>query len=193
MSLEFALDKYPLEVRLPDGALATIRPLQRKDEVKLRKFFDAVPEEERLFIKHPVTDRRLLRDWCRKIDYERNLPLLMLVRGLVVGEATLHQRQGGWKRHIGLVTVLTHPQYRGLDVAKTLVHEMVHIAPYCGLKKLETELNGERRVAIRALHQLGFRELVRLRDYLRDMHYRPHDYVLLGLDLITDEEYTSAG
>jgi hypothetical protein len=41
--------------------------------------------------------------------------------------------------------------------------------------------------------QLGFRELVRLRDYLRDMKYRPLDYVLMGIDLITDEEYASAG
>jgi hypothetical protein len=105
----------------------------------------------------------------------------------------LHQRFGGWKRHIGLVNMLTHTDYRGLDVARLLVQEIVHVAPYCGLKKLEAELNGERKVAIRALMQLGFRELVRLREYLRDMKYRPHDYVLMGLDLMTDEEYTSAG
>lgn len=193
MSLEFALDKYPVEVRLRDGTECTIRPLQRQDEARLRKFFEAVPEEERLFIKRPIADKRVLRDWCAKLDYEQNLPLVMLNRGKIIGEATLHQRSGGWKRHIGLLTMLTHVDFRGLDVAKLLVQEIVHVAPYCGLKKLEAELNGERKVAIRALMQLGFRELFRLRDYLRDMKYRPHDYVLLGLDLMTDEEYTSAG
>lgn len=193
MSLEFALDKYPVETRLRDGTECTIRPLQRQDEVRLRKFFEAVPEEERLFIKRRIGDKRVLRDWCCKIDYEVNLPLVMLNRGRIIGEATLHQRTGGWKRHIGLVTLLTHVDYRGLDVSKLLVQEIVHVAPYCGLKKLEAEVNGERKIAIRALMQLGFRELVRLRDYLRDMKYRPHDYVLLGMDLITDEEYTSAG
>lgn len=193
MSLEFALDKYPVDVRLRDGTECTIRPMHRQDEVRLRKFFEVVPEEERLFIKRPISDKRLLRDWCRKIDYEQNLPLVMLHRGKIIGEATLHQRQGGWKRHIGLVTVLTHPEHRGLDVAKLLVQEIVHVAPYCGLKKLEAEFNGDRKVAIRALMQLGFRELTRIRDHLRDMKYRPLDYVLLGLDLITDEEYTSAG
>ena len=39
----------------------------------------------------------------------------------IIGEATLHQRVGGWKRHVGLITVLTHPEYRGRDVAKILV------------------------------------------------------------------------
>jgi GNAT superfamily N-acetyltransferase len=193
MSLEFALDKYPVEVRLRDCTATTIRPLKCQDEVRLRKFFEAVPEEERLFIKHPLSDKRLLRDWCRKLDYEQNLPLVMLCGGRIIGEATLHQRPGGWKRHIGLVTVLTHPDHRGLDVAKLLVQEILHVAPYCGLKKLESEFNGGRKVAIRALMQLGFREIARVRDHLRDMQYRPHDWVLLGTDLITDEEYTSAG
>ncbi len=193
MSLDFALDKYPVEVRLRDGAACTIRPLQRQDEARLRKFFEAVPEEERLFIKRPLADKRVLREWCQKIDYEVNLPLILLCRSKIIGVATLHQRSGGWKRHIGLVNLLTHLDYRGLDVSKLLVQEIVHVAPYCGLKKLEAEVNGERKIAIRALMHLGFRELVRLRDYLRDMKYRPHDYVLLGLDLMTDEEYTSAG
>ncbi|HPY31412.1 MAG TPA: GNAT family N-acetyltransferase [Verrucomicrobiota bacterium] len=193
MSLEFALDKYPVNFRLRDGTECVVRPLQRQDEARLRKFFEAVPEAERLFIKRPLSDKRLLRDWCAKIDYEQNLTLVMLVKGKIVGEATLHQRHGGWKRHIGLLTMLTHKDFRGVDVAKLLAQEILHVAPYAGLKKLEAELNGDRKVAIRALMQLGFRELVRLRDYLRDMKYRPLDYVLMGIDLITDEEYASAG
>lgn len=193
MSLEFALDKYPVSFRLRDGTECVVRPLQRQDEARLRKFFEAVPEAERLFIKRPLSDKRLLRDWCAKIDYEQNLTLVLLVKGKIVGEATLHQRQGGWKRHIGLLTLLTHQDFRGVDVAKLLAQEILHVAPYAGLKKLEAELNGDRKVAIRALMQLGFRELVRLRDYLRDMKYRPLDYVLMGIDLITDEEYASAG
>jgi hypothetical protein len=43
-----------------------------------------------LFIKRPLSDKRLLRDWCAKIDYEQNLTLVMLVKGKIVGEATLH-------------------------------------------------------------------------------------------------------
>jgi hypothetical protein len=38
----------------------------------------------------------------------------------------------------------------------------------------------------------GFNELVRLEDYVKDMTAITHDYVLMGLDLRTDEEYASA-
>jgi GNAT superfamily N-acetyltransferase len=134
-----------------------------------------------------------LHEWCRDLDYEHNLPLLMLHGRRVIGEATLHQRRGGWKRHIGLVTVLTHPDYRGRDVAKKLVEEIVEIARHLGLKRLEAELNGERKVAIRALEQLGLQQLTRLNEYVCDMEGEPHDYVLMGMKLTTDEEYAAAG
>ena len=37
-----------------------------------------------------------------------------------------------------------------------------------------------------------FNQLVRLEDYVKDMQAITHDYVLMGLDLRTDEEYASA-
>jgi GNAT superfamily N-acetyltransferase len=191
MSLEYALDKYPFVTKLRDGTECVLRPLGKRDATRLQKFLLSVPEEERLFIKQNPRNRALVEDWCRNLDFQRNLPLLMLDGAKVIGEATLHQRGGGWKRHIGLLTVLTHPGYRGRDVAKILVRELLDIARQLGLKKLEAELNGERKVAILALEQLGFRELYRLADHVLDMQCVSHDYVVMGIDLVTDEEYTA--
>ena len=39
---------------------------------------------------------------------------------------------------------------------------------------------------------LGFSQLLRLEDYVKDMQAITHDYILMGLDLKTDEEYASA-
>jgi RimJ/RimL family protein N-acetyltransferase len=190
---DYALEKFPMDITLRDGTQCVLRPVNRRDDVRLQKFFFAVPEEERLFVKQAITDRLLFRQWCRQPDFEQNLPLLMLHGQKIIGEATLHQRRGGWKRHIGLVTVLTHPYYRGRDVAKILVVEMIEIARHCGLSKLEAELNGERKVAIRALEQLGFRKLLSLPDYVFDMKAVTHDYVLMGRNLKIDEEYAGVG
>ena len=192
MSLDYALESYPCKVELRDGTECLIRPLRRGDCSRLMKFFGLIPEMERLFIKQRVNDPALVQQWCREIDYESNLPLLMLKGTKVIGEATLHQRQGGWKRHIGLVTLLTHPDFRGRDISKLLVGEIVRIARYLGLKKLEAELNGERTAAIKGLQQLGFHQFLRLPEYLLDMQGEAHDYVVLGMDIVTDEEYANA-
>jgi RimJ/RimL family protein N-acetyltransferase len=193
MLLPDLLDKYPVKFVLRDGTTVVVRPVNRRDDLRLQKFFLTVPEEERLFVKQPITDHTLFRQWCRQPDFERNLPLLMLHGKKVIGEATLHQRGGGWKRHIGLITLLTHPEYRGRDVSKVLVRELIEIARHCGLRRLEAEVNGERKIALQVLAQLGFSELMRLDDYVMDMKAVTHDYVLLGRTLKVEEEYAGIG
>jgi GNAT superfamily N-acetyltransferase len=190
---EGVLEQFPKSMKLRDGTSVVVRPLNRRDEARLRKFLLLVPEEERLFIKRPIANDTTVREWCRQPDFERNLMLLMLHGGKVIGEATLHRRMGGWKRHIGLITLLTHPAYRGRDVSKILVSELVDIARHSGLRRLEAELNGEREIALHVLAQLGFTQLIRLPDYVLDMQAVTHDYALFGINLKVDEEYAGVG
>ncbi|MCX8092095.1 MAG: GNAT family N-acetyltransferase [Verrucomicrobiae bacterium] len=193
MSLELELQKFPKDIALKDGTRVTLRPLQRDDEKKLHEFFQAVPELERMFIKHRVTDPAVIRDWCQNIDLGRHLPLLALHRDRIVGDATLHQQLGGWKRHIGRVSVLVHPEFRGRGLARALVHEIVEIARNIGLEKVEAEFIAEQKAAIHLFAMMGFSELLRLENYVKDMQAISHDYVLMGLNLTTDEEYAGVG
>ena len=62
-----------------------------------------------------------------------------------------------------------------------------------GLEKVEAEFIGEQEAAIKVFAMLGFSNLVRLDDYVKDMQAITHDYVLMGLDLKTDEEYAGMG
>jgi GNAT superfamily N-acetyltransferase len=146
-----------------------------------------------MFIKHRVGDAQVIRDWCRNIDLGRNLPLLAFIDGKIAGDATLHQQLGGWKRHIGRVSVLVLPQYRGRGLARALVTEIVAIARGVGLEKVEAEFIGEQTAAIKMFALLGFSNLVRLPEYVKDMQAVRHDYVLMGLNLKTDEEYAGVG
>src|SRR6266404_5989414 len=187
--LDSILEAYPKEITLRDGFKSVLRPLKTSDEKAFHEFFLAVPEQERMFIKHRVTKSELIREWCQNIDLGRNLPLLALASNRIIGDATLHQQLGGWKRHIGRVSVLVHPQFRGRGLAKALVVEIIEIARSIGLEKLEAEFIGEQQTAIKMFGLLGFASLLRLPDYVRDMKAVSHDYVLMGVGLETDEEY----
>jgi ribosomal protein S18 acetylase RimI-like enzyme len=191
-SIELELQKFPKTVVLKDGKKAALRPLQQDDEKDFHQLFLDIPEPERMFIKHRVTDLKIIRDWCRNIDYGHNLPLVGLIGGKIVGDATLHQQLGGWKRHVGRVSVLVHPEFRGRGLARALITEIVDIARRAGLEKVEAEFIGEQTAAIHMFAMLGFSQLLRLEDYVKDMQAISHDYILMGLDLKTDEEYTSA-
>ena len=65
--------------------------------------------------------------------------------------------------------------------------------PSIGLEKVEAEFIGEQAAAMKVFAFLGFSTLLRLSDYVKDMQAISHDYVLMGLDLRTDEEYAGMG
>lgn len=193
MSLESALDEFPKDLMLRDGLVCQARPLEPGDHVAFHKFFTSLNAPELLYIKHRVSEPEVVRAWCEQIDLGRNLPLLAWSGGDIVGVCTLHQSLGGWKRHIGRVSVHVHPKFRGRGLAQALVNEIVEIARACSLEKLEAEFIGRQEGAMKVFGLLGFSELVRLPEYVKDMQAITHDYVLMGIDLLTDEEYAGMG
>ena len=193
MALDYILDEFPKDIELKGGFKCTLRPLQPTDELSFHEFFLAVPTQERMFIKHRVTEPEVIRDWCQNIDLGRNFPMLAVKNGQIIADATLHQQLGGWKRHIGRVSILVHQKFRGRGLAKAMVIEVVDIARRVGLERLEAEFIGQQAAAIKMFAMLGFSELMRVPGYVKDMQAIKHDYVLMGLDLKTDEEYAGVG
>ena len=193
MSLEFEVQKFPKKIVLKDKFQSTLRPWRKDDEKKFHEFFLAVPEQERMFIKHRVTEPEVIRDWCQNIDLGRNFPLLAVADSKIVGAATLHQQLGGWKRHIGRVSVLVLPQYRGRGLARAMITEIVQLSRNLGLERLEAEFIGEQEAAVKMFALLGFSNLLRFEDYVKDMQAVSHDYILMGLSLKVDEEYAGVG
>jgi GNAT superfamily N-acetyltransferase len=191
-NIELELQTFPKSVALKDGTKAMLRPLHKADEKDFHELFLGIPEPERMFIKHRVTEISVIHEWCSNIDYGRNLPLIGLLAGKITGVATLHQQLGGWKRQIGRVSVSVHPAARGRGLARALIAETLGIARGAGLERVEAEFIGEQQTAMKMFAMLGFSQLMRLEDYVKDMQAVSHDYILMGLDLRTDEEYVSA-
>src|SRR5476651_2147024 len=95
-TIELELQQFPKTVKLKDGKKATLRPLRRDDEKDFHKLFLGIPERERMFIKHRVTDVKVIRDWC-SVASPTIFPPIKASSGKIVGDATLHQQLGGWK------------------------------------------------------------------------------------------------
>ena len=74
-----------------------------------------------------------------------------------------------------------------------MITEILEIARHGGLERVEAEFIGEQEAAMKMFAMLGFNQLVRLEDYVKDMQAITHDYILMGLDLRTDEEYAGVG
>lgn len=192
-ALDTLTEEYPLRTTLTDGASCSIRPMEEGDEVVFRDFHAVIPEREQLFVRSEIKDGTLFRKWLKERESLEHFALLAFVDGRLGAIGSLHQRPGGWKRHIGKVYFLTHPDFRGLGLLDQLLDHLIKVAGACGLTRLESELNGERVSAIESLSAVGFSELVRLPNYIRDMRAQPHDYVLMGMSLVAAYENLGAG
>lgn len=193
MSLELFIEDYPIELELKNGFACELRPLESSDDDRFYNFFTDIPEEERMFIKHRVEDAATTKSWCDNIDYMAKLPLLALHDNKIIGVATLHQQQGGWKRHIGRVSVLVLPGYRGRGLARRMIQEISDLARHAGLDSIEAEFIGKQEAAIKMFSIIGFAPLLNLSNYVRDMQANTHDYVVMKLYLRTPEEYAGMG
>lgn len=186
---EILRDRYPKQVALEDGTQTTIRAQQAEDKDRLLRFFRAVPERDRMFLADDVTDERVVERWIREADFSLTLPLLAVLGGEVVGDATLHRQKGGWMEHVGRVRVVVHPDYRGKGIAALLVKELMEIAVDIGLATLDAEFMPEQQAAMRRFEQLGFVKIAELPGHVLDRHGAQHDLVILSCDLQGQETF----
>ena len=193
MSFELALKEIDKTFTADDGMEINIRPLEAGDEKALLGFFKNLPEPEVMFFKRRVRDPEVIKQWCENIDLYARLPLLALHEGKVIAVASLLQNNGGWKRHIGRISQSILPKYRQKGIAGKLVQELVDVARMAGLQKVEAEFIDKQVGGQKLFALLGFTHLMRLEDYVQDMQAIQHDYVLMGMDLKTDEEYAGMG
>ena len=193
MSFELALKEIDKSFTADDGIEIEIRPLESNDEKALLSFFKNLPQPEVMFFKRRVSDPEVIKSWCENIELDSRLPLLALHEGKVVAISSLLQNKGGWKRHIGRISQSILPKYRQKGIAGKLVQELVDVARMAGLQKVEAEFIDKQEGGQKLFALLGFTHLLRLEDYVQDMQAINHDYVLMGMDLKTDEEYTGMG
>ncbi len=193
MSFELALKEIDKSFTADDGIEIEIRPLEAGDEKALLSFFKNLPQPEVMFFKRRVSDPEVIKSWCENIELDSRLPLLALHEGKVVAISSLLQNKGGWKRHIGRISQSILPKYRQKGIAGKLVQELVDVARMAGLQKVESEFIDKQEGGQKLFALLGFTHLLRLEDYVQDMQAINHDYVLMGMDLKTDEEYAGMG
>jgi L-amino acid N-acyltransferase YncA len=174
-------------VTLEDGARLLLRPLAAEDgDALVRLYAAAQPEDLRAF-RDNVADPDVVRAWVADLDYSRVLPLLAIINGQLVGNATLHRR-GGPYRHIGEVRIFLAKDYRGRGLGTEMLRTLIELARKEGLHWLQAEVFASQPKVIRAFEELGFERQCVFIDYfmLPDGHSEDVAVLLMRLLKRTD-------
>ena len=173
------LEEYPKKVTLPDGGVLTLRTMTRDDQYDLYSFFINLPEEDRRFLRNDVTDRKVIENWCRNLNFDRVLPILAESDGKIVANATLHYQTFGWGRHVAEFRITIDREFQGRKLGSLLLQELSTLAAKSKVKKLLARIVTTREVVIRAFTKAGFNEVAVLKNYVKDIHQQRYADVAL--------------
>jgi L-amino acid N-acyltransferase YncA len=172
----------PREIEV-GGEPMNLRRVTPADADRMHDFFLALPAADLLLLRRDVTDGREIDNWMREIERGETVTLVAETEGTIMGETTLHLTGVPWSRHVGIVRVFTAREQRGRGLGRLLLEELCALAPSLGIEKLVAEMTLEQVAAQRLIESLGFKEEARLKNYVKDRHYRPHDMVIMTKDL----------
>ena len=178
-------EAYPKTIMLEDGSEVILRPLEEQDKIRLLRFFDRIPKEERYYLKENVTAPEVIQEWTSNIDFERVVPIVALVGEDVVADATLHRSRLPARRHLGELRIVVDPTFRGIGLGRRLIRELLDIAATFGLLKATFELVAQREEpAIMAASGVGFKEVGVLGGHVKDFWGNYQDLVQMDLPLV---------
>lgn len=185
---------YPKVLMLSDKTLVTIRPLEPGDKLRLLRFFERVPEEERHYLKENVTAPEVIQDWTTNIDCKRVFPIVALFGDVIVADATLHRSRSEAHRHIGEISLVVDPSYRDIGLGRRLIRELLDIGHGLGLHAATMEWATLRETpAIMAARSVGFEEVATLPSRIRDYWGNYLDMVFLEIPLQDRRRWWSPG
>ena len=171
------------QAKLKDGSVVTLRPMTEGDRQALQDFFNELPEELLVFVRHDVKDPKVIDEWARHLDYQRVIPLLAWAGDEIIADVTLHRIPHGWKRHIGKVRIVVSPKYQDQGLATLMLNELTALAAELGLEKLWAEIPLDSVGAVRAFRNAGFGCKAVIEGLVRDSHDRDVDILIMVCDV----------
>ncbi len=176
---------YPKNVQLKDGREVVLRPLAQDDFGGLYSFFQAIPEEDRLYLAHDVSDPDLIRKWTEELDFERVIPLVALDQDRIVGDGTLHVAMRGWMQRVGQIRLVTAKSHRQTGLGTVIARDLVALAAERGLQKLQAHVIEDSVGAVRMFEAVGFNKVAVVEKLVRNQHGAERNLAIMINDVVS--------
>lgn len=172
--------EYPRRVSLKGRQAVSVRPMTYEDAGALHTFFQAIPDEDLLFLRRDVTDRDVIESWAEDVVSGQTVTLLAERDGTIVGEASIHRNRVPWTAHVGEIRVVVDAEHRQLGLGSALVQAIFLEALALDIEKIVAEMTTDQKGAIAVFQSLGFRPEGMLRQHVRDRRGEKRDLVVMA-------------
>jgi len=160
--------RYPKEVVLKDRSEAVIRPLQKDDGGMLSRFYAAIPDNNRWYMRHDVTDPLVIKKMIDSIGRGNVFSTVALVGDRIVAHASLLMRGHGSTQHVGRLRIAVLPGYRHKRLGTWVLLDLIQYAMDTGLNDLRADfVVGIEDNAIESARKLDFFKVAVIPEYVK--------------------------
>ena len=197
--------RYPKEIKLPDGRVATVRLMESGDKQAILQFARSLPEDDVLFLRIDITDPSVVDDWIRNVETGVTITLLAEMTNIetVLSEpsvrikelaayASIHLSTAHWTRKTGELRINIAPTYRGIGLGRRLTAEIFDVAKSVGLRKIAAQMTPDQAGARAVFEKLGFQVEAVLADWVEDRRGQSRDLIMMTYDLHGFSDYVQA-
>jgi len=197
--------RYPKEIKLPDGRIATVRLMEPSDKQALLQFARSLPEDDLLFLRIDITDPSVVDEWIRHVEEGTTITLLAEMTNIetVLSEpsvrikelaayASIHLSTVRWTRKTGEIRINIARAYRGIGLGRRLTAEIVEVAKSLGLRKIAAQMTPDQAASRAVFEKLGFQVEAVLADWVEDRRGQSRDLLMMTYDLYGFSDYVQA-
>jgi len=174
---------YPRHLALDNNVAVHLRMMTDADADRVVAFARSLPEEDLLFLRSDITDRKVVEQWVQNLASGRTVSVIAEANGEMAGYASLHYNQVSWQRHLGEIRIQVGSRYRSQGLGRALAGEIFAIAKDLGLKKIVAQMTADQKGAIATFERLGFHLEALLQDFVMDRAGRTRDRVVMSFDV----------
>ena len=171
--------------KLKDGTEVTIRRIAPDDLDKLMEFYNALPLDDRKYLKFDVTDRKVVARRLRRVDTGEDIRIAAFHGGLIVASGALELSGEAWSRHQGEIRVMAARPFQHRGLGAIMIRELYFIAVQNKVETIVARMMRPQVGAQRVFRRLGFREQSFLPDFVKDIQGDSQDLIVMSCD-VTD-------
>jgi len=170
-------------VQLKDGTEVLIRPMRKKDIDKSFIFFQALPAEDRKYLRRDVTRREVVEERIHRMQSGSVKRLVAVLDDKIIADSALELETYEWKSHISEIRLIVARPFQSKGLGTLLAYELFWLAAKEKVEQIVIKIMGPQIAARRIFERLGFKEDTTLSEYVKDQSGSKQDLIILRCNL----------
>ncbi|MFH1754496.1 MAG: GNAT family N-acetyltransferase [Candidatus Latescibacterota bacterium] len=169
--------------KLKDGTEVLIRPMRKDDVDRSFDFFQALPMDERAYLRTDVTKRWVVKERISSMEMGGVKRIVAVADDKIVADGAIEVAGHTWKKHMGELRLIVAKPYQRKGLGMLMARELFTVAASEKLEEIVVKMMRPQVAARGIFRKLGFHEEIMLPEYVKDLTGRRQDLIIMRCDL----------